>query len=78
LKAIKLLKLNADGACRLLDGQGYRLFQSDDEGSLNLLSHLPDGVGNLLALPEEKVVTEQALQKNVSRLANGSHFVAAS
>ena len=78
LKAIKLLKLNADGACRLLEGQGYRLFQSDDEGSLNPLSHLPDGVGNLLALPEERVVTEQALQKNVGKLASGSHFVAAS
>ncbi|HEY2826903.1 MAG TPA: FkbM family methyltransferase [Pirellulales bacterium] len=57
--ATKRLQLKPDGACKLLEECGYRLFQSDEHGGLTADVRLSEQVGNLLAVPEERLAGDQ-------------------
>jgi FkbM family methyltransferase len=61
LDAIKLLHLQQDGACQLLKEYGYRLLQCDARGGLHAEIRMPQHVGNLLAVPEEKLEPDRAV-----------------
>ena len=54
-EASQRLKLcGTDGACQLLRQHGYQLFSLDERGELMPATVLPEHIGNLLAIPQEK------------------------